>query len=597
MRLAERTLADGGARYQAFLVALGTMGWATLGAGAAGGFGPSPPLAPGAFLVFLGIIVAARSLAFHLVPRSTVSLDSAFYVAATVCLGSVPAGWLVASALSLDAGLRFLVRARRRELPREPLAYAFYFGGMTGALVLVCGWLVNVDALAGGRASQQSVLMHVAIIGVALLIAHYAIQGLRLAILGLPLRDYLRSVALPGMTAEATLLPLAVVVVYIYQPAQLLGLVLLGVTYLLINFVFNRMWAAGVQLRRRVSELETLSITSRRLASSLQLHELVDTIARETARAIPGAELVALAHGVGERDNEALAVDFYDRERDVFDRIRVARDTGATGWILEHGQSLVIDDVRRAPWSHKVPESRDARARSWMGVPITMYGQTRAVLSTQSLRIAAFAAEERRLLESLATLVGSALQNAHLYELAMVDGLTGLFVRRYLDARLDEEIERARRYGTEFSLVMLDIDDFKALNDTHGHPVGDRALRRIAEVIRQEMRAVDTAARYGGEEIAMILPRTAMLSAYHQAERIRCLIEELRIVVESPTAPTEVIAVTASLGIASYPESGMGGAEDLVRRADQALYRAKRTGKNRVELYWSESEAARVRSV
>src|SRR5690606_39282125 len=115
--------------------------------------------------------------------------------------------------------------------------------------------------------------------------------------------------------------------------------------------------------------------------------------------------------------------------------------------------------------------------RSWLGVPLFTYGECDGVVAVQSTRVAAFRPEHQRLLESLALQIAAALQNAHLYELAMVDGLTGLFVRRYFDARIEEEIERSRRYGTAFSEIMLDVDDFQKLNDTHGHLVGDRVRR------------------------------------------------------------------------------------------------------------------------
>jgi diguanylate cyclase (GGDEF)-like protein len=133
---------------------------------------------------------------------------------------------------------------------------------------------------------------------------------------------------------------------------------------------------------------------------------------------------------------------------------------------------------------------------------------------------------------------------------------------------------------------MIDLDDFKQLNDTHGHLVGDRVLRAAAAIVREQMRGVDTPARYGGEELALILPRTEMVAAYNQAERIRTAIAEHRVGVDPGAGGSQVISVTASFGIAAYPESGAVTAEDLVRRADKALYRAKKTGKNRVELYW-----------
>src|SRR3954454_22043641 len=103
----------------------------------------------------------------------------------------------------------------------------------------------------------------------------------------------------------------------------------------------------------------------------------------------------------------------------------------------------------------------------------------------------------------------------------MVDGLTGLFMRRYFDARIEEEIERSKRYATPFSVVMMDVDDFKLLNENHGHLIGDRVLRGIAHGVKSQVRGVHPAARYGGEEIAVILPRTEMVNAYGVGERIR----------------------------------------------------------------------------
>src|SRR5204862_3535710 len=140
--------------------------------------------------------------------------------------------------------------------------------------------------------------------------------------------------------------------------------------------------------------------------------------------------------------------------------------------------------------------------------------------------------------------------------------------------------------GSSFSVVMRVVVEFTKLSDTYGHLVGDRVLRAIANVIKAQMRGVDTAARYGGEEIAVILLRTEMVGAYNLAERIREAVAELRITTDDPSP--KALGVTASLGIAAFPESRASDGEDLVRRADQALYRAKKTGKNRVELFWSD---------
>ncbi len=546
---------------------------------------------PWAFGLFLGVILAARGLAFRLVPESVLSLDSAFYVAATLCLGPAPAGRLVALALTLDSLLRLLMRERRNRLTRhqwrQELAYVLYFGGMTGALVMACGLALGVDELELARESQLAVAARVFAVGGALLLSHYGIQGIRHAMAGRTLQRYLRDLALPGIISEASLLPAAAVLVLLYRPDELFAFGLVCTTYLLVNLVFNRLSDASAALRGRVRELEILDTTARRLAASLQLQELVDTVARETTRAIPEAEVIALVHRGADDKGPAgrFVVDAYDRDRERFERIYIGRNEGATGWVMRQQASLLIRDLADA--DVELGPSGTEGVRSWLGVPIIMYGGCEGVLSVQSRAAGAFRAEHQRLLESIGLQVAAALQNAHLYEMAMVDGLTGLFVRRYFDARIEEEIERARRYETGFSVVMMDVDDFKVLNDTHGHQLGDQVLRGVATIVKGNMRGVDTAARYGGEEIALILPRTELVSALNQAERIRAAIADHRVATE-----TGVIGVTASFGIAAFPESGAATADELVRRADRALYRAKKSGKNRVELFWAEDAQA-----
>ncbi|MCB9565479.1 MAG: sensor domain-containing diguanylate cyclase, partial [Kofleriaceae bacterium] len=433
---------------------------------------------PWAFTLFLGVIIAARGMAFRLVPESVLSLDSAFYVAAAACLGAAPAGRLVALALTLDSLWRLWWRERRARLARhawrEELAYVVYFGGMTGALVMACGMIFGVDDLDLTGGSQLAVAARVFAVGGALLVSHYSVQGVRSVLAGRAARSYLRDVVLPGVLSEASLLPAAVVLVLLYRPDELLAFGLVCSTYLLVNFVFNRLQGASAALRRRVRELEILDTTARRLAASLQLQELVDTVARETTRALPEAEVVALVHRGADQQGgaERLVVDAYDRAHDRFTRLQLGRPEGATAWVMHNQVPLVIADLVDSDVA--VGAAGTEGVRAWLGVPIFMYGGCEGVLSVQSRTAGVFGAEHQRLLESIGLQVAAALQNAHLYEMAMVDGLTGLFVRRYFDARIEEEIERAKRYETGFSVVMMDVDDFKRLNDTHGHQVGDR---------------------------------------------------------------------------------------------------------------------------
>jgi diguanylate cyclase (GGDEF)-like protein len=567
-----------------FTIALGIAGWGVLGL---------PMFVVGLddvhastawTTLFFVVIGASRVLAFHPVKGSVLSLDSAFYAAAVMCIGPVEAGRLTAVVLTLDAAMRlYLTRRRRRTGPErllDELVYIVYFGGMSGGLVMACGLLLSGPPLPSGVIDPTEIALRVVGIGGLLLVSHYALQGVRLTLLGRTWRSYLHEQAIPGIAAEASLLPIGIVLVLLYDPARPLGFVLLSLTYVLIDLMFSRLSRTRKQLSARVHELEILNATARRLSASLQLEELVEAVARETCKAIPAAEAVVLVH---RRPGETgFYLDGFDRTSDRFFRQRMAEGEGAAGWVMSRGLPRRIDDLAHAD----VAVAGTEGICSWLGVPLFIHGTCEGVIAVQSTRRAAFRADHQRLLESLALQIAAALQNAHLYELAMVDGLTGLFVRRYFDARIEEEIERSRRYGTPFSVVMMDVDDFKKLNDDHGHLIGDRVLRAIANTVKSQMRGVDTAARYGGEEIALILPRTDMVSAYGVGERIRAAIAEQRVTTDSD--PPKALGVTASLGVASYPESAAEDGEDLVRQADRALYRAKRTGKNRVELYWAE---------
>ena len=161
---------------------------------------------------------------------------------------------------------------------------------------------------------------------------------------------------------------------------------------------------------------------------------------------------------------------------------------------------------------------------------------------------------------------------------AVTDELTGLANVRQFHGALEHELERARRFESPLGLVMLDIDDFKRVNDTYGHQQGDVVLSSVARALRDLSRDIDEPARYGGEEMAVILPQTDLEGASQLAERMREAVEELRV----PRVDGEGhLSVTASFGVASIPFSA-GDKESLIAAADAALYRAKRGGKNRV---------------
>lgn len=188
-------------------------------------------------------------------------------------------------------------------------------------------------------------------------------------------------------------------------------------------------------------------------------------------------------------------------------------------------------------------------------------------------------------------LAGGAIRNAHHYEtlieernqlerLAMIDFLTDTYNHRYFSARLEEEFNRAIRYNLSLSCILLDIDDFKWVNDTYGHRRGDTILREVASVIKGAIRKTDFLARYGGEEFVILLPQTDLAGAFQEGERIR---EGVRSHSYGETNQTK--RITLSLGVATFPGRTITTVDDLIRAADSALYQAKRLGKDRTEAF------------
>ncbi len=185
---------------------------------------------------------------------------------------------------------------------------------------------------------------------------------------------------------------------------------------------------------------------------------------------------------------------------------------------------------------------------------------------------------EKDFLATLASLSALAFRNARHYEQAITDDMTKLYLKRYFQLRLEDEIKRATRYHSKITLIMMDIDLFKKINDTYGHVPGDKVLMRVAEEIRENFRDVDITARYGGEEFAVIMPEVSKNHALIAAERLRKNIEDI-----SFQMKRKKVKITISIGLAEFPEDGESPIQ-LVEAADGALYRAKENGRNQTKL-------------
>jgi diguanylate cyclase (GGDEF)-like protein len=221
-----------------------------------------------------------------------------------------------------------------------------------------------------------------------------------------------------------------------------------------------------------------------------------------------------------------------------------------------------------------------AESASRMLIPLVSFGQTLGILALDSAQPDAFRDGDLQSLESVADICATAIQNANyvdrVKQLAYLDGLTGIFNRRFFEMRILEEIERARRYGTGMAVVMADIDHFKRLNDEFGHVLGDEVLRQVSSLFHQQVRKIDVVCRYGGEEFAILLTQTSAQHAINIAEKLRKLVAHWQF----PGVPR---AVTISAGAAAFPDQGTTR-DELVKAADSALYTAKQAGRNRVSL-------------
>lgn len=242
-------------------------------------------------------------------------------------------------------------------------------------------------------------------------------------------------------------------------------------------------------------------------------------------------------------------------------------------------QSVILTNAAQEGIFVNDPYVARNHCKSMLCMPIQHKGKLSGILYMENnLTHNAFTEERLELLHLVISQAAIALENARLFEMATTDGMTKLFVHRYFQQLLDQEIKRSKRYDRELSLIITDIDNFKTFNDTYGHQLGDQVLKSVARVIRENLRSHDMAARYGGEEFALILPETDTNKAARVAEKIRKLVAAMEIPHED-----HHLRVTISIGVATFPIHA-AEKQALIRSADNALYAAKKEGKNRVNM-------------
>ncbi|MBN1364546.1 MAG: diguanylate cyclase [Syntrophaceae bacterium] len=254
-------------------------------------------------------------------------------------------------------------------------------------------------------------------------------------------------------------------------------------------------------------------------------------------------------------------------------------------YVHNSGEDIVLGNAVKDGIFTNDPYIMRVQCKSILCTPIMSKGKLSGILYMENnLSENAFTPERLEILRSFSVQAAISIENAKLFELATTDGMTKLFVHRYFQLLLDQEIKRSRRHNKKFSLIMMDIDNFKSFNDTYGHQLGDKVLKDVASAAKRISRSEDIVARYGGEEFIVIMPETDSRQAVNVAERIRASVAEIEILHEN-----KKLHVTISLGISTYPDHSKEK-EELIHAADAALYISKNREKNCVTLFKKDSQ-------
>jgi len=328
------------------------------------------------------------------------------------------------------------------------------------------------------------------------------------------------------------------------------------------------------RLREREEELSVINRCSAIITSSLDIQEIYDSfiVALKKVVDINWSSISLI------EDSHLNILALYSEIGSPWKRGEKIpiRGTG-TEWVAINKEALLEPDLSQSGQFITAKYHYRQGVRSIAYLPLIAKGVVIGSFIVASCDSNAYSQRHMTILEQLASQIAMSIENSRLYaeaeEKARVDDLTKLLNRRSLDELMSAEINRHSRYGGVFSLIILDLDNFKAFNDNYGHPAGDKLLKEIGGILKATIRSTDQAFRYGGDEFAILMPNTPTDAATQVADRVRRQV--------ATKAKSGRIAVSASLGMASWPADGVA-ADEIVAAADNALYRAKREGGNRI---------------
>jgi diguanylate cyclase (GGDEF)-like protein len=333
--------------------------------------------------------------------------------------------------------------------------------------------------------------------------------------------------------------------------------------------------------QREAGEIAVFHELGKALTSSLQLDQVLRTIMEKIDEFLrPDTWSLLLVDEIKQELYFELAV---GKGAQALKDVRIKMGQGIAGWVAQNDEAVVVPDVSQdTRFFSKVDEKTEMETQSIVAVPVRYRDHCLGVIELiNCVGPDGFQERDLALLEALADFAAIALENARhvkrIHELTITDDCTSLYNARHMDFILETEIYRSQRYGYEFSLVFIDLDHFKNVNDTHGHLIGSKLLAEVGQMLKSACRRIDFAFRYGGDEFVIVLPQASKENASVVARRLHRLIGEM-------TWLSSVglnIHFTASVGIASYPSDAKSKVE-LLHLADEAMYLIKNTTRNGV---------------
>ena len=344
----------------------------------------------------------------------------------------------------------------------------------------------------------------------------------------------------------------------------------------------ERRRTAGVRgEQREAGEVAVFHELGKALTSSLQLDQVLRTIMEKIDEFLrPDTWSLLLVDEASQELYFELAV---GKGAQALKDVRIKVGQGIAGWVAQNDEAVIVPDVSRdTRFFSKVDEKTKMETRSIVAVPVRYRDHCLGVIELiNCVGSDGFQDRDLALLEALADFAAIALENARhvkrIHELTITDDCTNLYNARHMDFILETEIYRSQRYGYEFSLVFIDLDHFKGVNDTHGHLVGSKLLAEVGQMVKNACRRIDFAFRYGGDEFVIVLPQSSKENAFVVARRVH------RMIGETTWLQSEGLNIhfTASIGVASYPADAKSKVE-LLHLADEAMYMVKNTTRNGV---------------